>query len=209
MILAMNILRSAVLALLAAASGAAFAQIYRWVDQNGKVHITDTPPPPGAKNVQQRRAPAFSESSAQPQPSEPYVLQEARRKAPVTLYSAPGCEPCAPARQLLNARGIPFREVSVVEDKQFEELRKTVGATAVPSLVVGSAVQQGFLESAYHAMLDAGGYPKTGMLPPRAQAEPKGPPPDSETPVTQAEEERPTGPYAPGAPRQGARQRKK
>ena len=192
-------LRSAIVVVLAAASSAALAQIYRWTDEKGKVHITDTPPPPGAKNVQKTQAPASSASSAQPQASEPYVLQEARKKAPVTLYSTPGCEPCNAARQLLNTRGIPFREVSVVEEKQMEELQKAVGANAVPSLVVGSSVHQGFMESAYHAMLDAAGYPKTGMLPPRAQQEPK---PEPETPVTQAEEQRPLGPYAPGAPRQ-------
>ena len=201
MIPSMVRLRCAIVLLLAVASSAAFAQIYRWTDQNGKVHITDTPPPPGAKNVQKRKAGASSSSAAQPQASEPYVLQEARKKAPVTLFSAPGCDPCSSARQLLNARGVPFREVSVVDEKQFEELQKTVGASAVPSLVVGSSVQQGFLESAYHAMLDAAGYPKAGMLPPRAQTEPKAPA-ESDNQVTQAEEERPRGPYAPGAPRQ-------
>jgi glutaredoxin len=194
-------LRSAIVVLLAAASSAALAQIYRWTDEKGKIHITDTPPPPGAKNVQKSQAPASSASSAQPQASEPYVLQEARKKAPVTLYSTPGCEPCNTARQLLNTRGIPFREVSVVDEKQMEELQKAVGANAVPSLVVGSAVQQGFLDSAYHAMLDAAGYPKTGMLPPRSQAEPK--PTDEPDPNAKAaEEQRPLGPYAPGAARQ-------
>lgn len=204
MISRMACLRSAIVVVLAAASSVALAQIYRWTDENGRVHITDTPPPPGAKNVQKRPATAPSASPAspmQPQPAEPYVLQEARKKAPVTLYSTPGCEPCNAARQLLNARGVPFREVSVVEEKDMEELQKAVGANAVPSLVVGSAVQQGFLDSAYHAMLDAAGYPKTGMLAPRSQTEPK-PAAEPDAPVTQAEEQRPLGPYAPGAPRQ-------
>ena len=201
-------LHCALAVLLAVASGAAFAQMYRWTDENGKVHFTDTPPPAGAKNVQKRRGTSYS-SAAQPEPGEPYVLQEARKKSPVTLFSAPGCDPCGSARQLLNARGVPFREVSVVDEKQFDELQKTVGTSAVPSLVVGSAVQQGFLESAYHAMLDAAGYPKTGMLPPRAQTEPKSSSAEAETPVTQAEEERPTGPYAPGAARQRPRPPKK
>lgn len=191
--------RCAVLLVLAVASSTAAAQIYRWTDENGKVHITDTPPPPGAKNVQKRQTP-----TAQPQtsePGEPGVLQELRRKSPVTLFSAPGCgESCNSARQLLNTRGVPFREVSVVDQQQIDELLKVVGADAVPSLVVGSAVQQGFGVSAYHAMLDAAGYPKTGVLPPRSQQEPK--PAAQLDPAKQADEERASGPYAPGAPRQ-------
>ena len=178
------------------AASAASAQIYRWTDEKGKVHITDTPPPPGAKNVQKHRPPSAPQAAGD---RDPYVLQLARKNAPVTLYSTPGCEPCSAARKLLNARGVPFKEVSVVDDKQLEELKAAVGSNAVPSLIVGSTVQQGFEERTYHAILDAAGYPKAGVLPPRAQQEPKAPAPQSEASPA---EEAPTGPYAPGAARQ-------
>jgi glutaredoxin len=185
------------LALTLAASAAA-AQIYRWTDEKGKVHITDTPPPPGAKNVQKHR-PA---SAPQAVDSDPYVLQLARKNAPITLYSTPDCEPCSAARKLLNARGVPFKEVSVVDGKQIEELKAAVGSNAVPSLIVGGTVQRGFEERTYHAILDAAGYPKSGVLPPRAQEEPKPPAPQSEETAPAATAPAPTGPYAPGAPRQ-------
>ena len=120
------------------AASAASAQIYRWTDEKGKVHITDTPPPPGAKNVQKHR-PA---SAPQAVDSDPYVLQLARKNAPITLYSTPGCEPCSAARKLLNARGVPFKEVSVVDGKQIEELKAAVGSNAVPSLIDGGTVQR-------------------------------------------------------------------
>jgi glutaredoxin len=182
---------------LALAASAASAQIYRWTDEKGKVHITDTPPPPGAKNVQKHRPASAPQAAGD---SDPYVLQLARKKAPVTLYSTPGCEPCSAARKLLNARGVPFKEVSVIDDKQSEELKAAVGSNAVPSLIVGSTVQQGFEERIYHAILDAAGYPKTGTLPPRTQEEPKAPALQSD--ASPASEEAPTGPYAPGAARQ-------
>jgi glutaredoxin len=184
---------------LALAAGAASAQIYRWTDEKGKVHITDTPPPPGAKNVHTHR-PARAPQAAGD--SDPYVLQLARKNAPVTLYSTPGCEPCSAARKLLNARGVPFKEVSVVDDNQIEELKAAVGSNAVPSLIVGSTVQQGFEQGTYHAILDAAGYPKTGTLPPRAQEEPKAPSPHSDETEPASAELAPTGPYAPGAPPQ-------
>ena len=184
---------------LALAAGAASAQIYRWTDEKGKVHITDTPPPPGAKNVHTHRPPSAPQADSD---RDPYVLQLARKNAPVTLYSTPGCEPCNTARKLLNARGVPFKEVSVVDDKQIEELKSAVGANAVPSLIVGSSVQQGFEEGTYHALLDAAGYPKVGVLPPRAQEEPKEPALQSEETAPASAEPAPTGPYAPGARRQ-------
>jgi glutaredoxin len=184
-------MRGAILAVLAAASSTAAAQIYRWTDENGKLHVTDTPPPVGAKNVQQRQAP----TGAQPQESEPYVLQEVRKKAPVTLYSTPRCELCDRARGLLNARGVPFKEISVVSETQLAELKKVVGGDAVPSMVVGSSVQRGFEETIYHGILDAAGYPKSGVLPPRSQKEPKFEAPGERK--AQAAEEAPRGPYAP------------
>jgi hypothetical protein len=53
-----------------------------------------------------------------------------------------------------------FKEVSVSTEQQIEDLKKAVGANAVPSLIVGSQVQQGFDEAAYHSALDIAGYPK-------------------------------------------------
>jgi len=43
---------------LAVAAGAALAQqIYRWTDEKGRVHVTDMPPPPGAKEIRKENPP--------------------------------------------------------------------------------------------------------------------------------------------------------
>ena len=195
--------------------GAAFAfgacaalaqQIYRWTDDKGRVYLSDTPPPAGAKGIQKSGSATGGGASApQAAESEPYLLQLARKNSPVTLYSAPACDACNEARNLLNARGIPFKEVSVTANEQLEELKKVVGSGSVPSLVVGSTTQMGFEEATYHRILDAAGYPKTGVLRPRGQSEPRGAEPQAEMkPAPPAEE---TGPYAPGAPPQRSRKK--
>lgn len=193
-------MRSFALVALLCATFAASAQLYRWTDERGRVHVTDTPPPPGAKNVKQRAAEAGPSTGGG---ELPYSVQRAARTYPVTLFTAPDCAPCGPARALLNARGVPFREVLVVDEKQAEELRKAVGSLSVPSLRVGSVVQQGFEQGAYHSLLDTAGYPRTGILPPRNQSAPK-PPPAAKPPAEAAappeseESSEPTsGPYAP------------
>lgn len=176
-------------------------QVYRWTDDKGRVHLSDTPPPPGAKGIQKSGSATGGGAGAPQSPeSEPYLLQLARKNSPVTLYSAPACDACNEARNLLNARGIPFKEVSVTANEQLEELKKAVGSGSVPSLVVGSTTQMGFEEATYHRILDAAGYPKTGVLRPRGQNEPKVAEPQAEVKPAPAAEE--TGPYAPGAPPQ-------
>jgi glutaredoxin len=158
--------------LMMAVAGGAGAQMYRWTDKDGKVHFSDSPPPAGARNVTKKGV-AVQGSAAAPAPNVPFATQQAMKDSPVTLYSTPGCEACDLARKLLNARGVPFKEVSVNSEKDLAQLQSAVGSNSVPSMVVGPSVLKGFEEGAYHRALDSAGYPKAGIVPPRAQAEPK------------------------------------
>jgi glutaredoxin len=177
------------------AAGAAQAQVlYRWTDAQGGVHITDTPPPANARNVRKLGAAAPGRAPA-PSDQQPYELVLAQKEFPVTLYTAPQCgEPCAQARAALNRRGVPFSEVLVADAATREELKRVAdGAEEVPVLFVGRSVHKGFQQEAFDALLDAARYPRTGLLPPRAQAAPK-PQPPSPPPE---EEAAPSGPYTP------------
>jgi glutaredoxin len=202
-------LRAAVLAAVLAAGGVSVQaqQLYRWTDENGKVHVTDTPPPPSAKNVQKPKAAAGAPSSGAVTDSFP--LTQAMKDFPVTLYTAPSCkEPCSDARDALNRRGVPFKEIQIWDNASREELNKLAGTTNVPVLLVGRSVQKGFNPEAFDALLDAALYPRAGLLPPRNQAAPK-PPADyvepgqvTAKPAAKAEEEpAPRGPYAPRPPK--------
>ena len=191
---------ASVLALAAATAG---AQIYRWTDEKGRVHITDTLPPASARDVQKKGAVGAIAVPAQP----PYELTEAAKNFPVTLYTSPACkDPCATARAVLNQRGVPFKEVQVWDEESNAELKKVSGRNDVPTLVVGRSVQVGFEQGAFDALLDSARYPKAGAVPPRAQATPE--PPEGYTPQPNAaqpvqpepEAPEPAGPYAPKAP---------
>lgn len=63
--------------ILAAASTIAVGQTYKWRDASGSIQYSDTPPPAGAKDVQQlRKASAVPQSSASSAPKG-YVEQDA------------------------------------------------------------------------------------------------------------------------------------
>ena len=171
-----------------AACMASAQQLYRWTDETGRVHITDTPPPASARNVQQK-----SSGSPASEAQQPFELRQAVQNFPVTLYTAPACkEICAMARTHLNKRGIPFTEIQVGDEKSRDELRKVSGGEDVPTIMVGRSVQRGYTQEQYDALLDAARYPRSGLLTPRTQGAP--PPPDDEKPEA---EPAPTGPYAP------------
>jgi glutaredoxin len=176
------------------------AQQYRWTDEKGQTRVTDTPPPPGAKNVR-RIGEAPAKPAAEAPQQMPFELQKLQKDFPVSLYTAPICkEPCALARAALNKRGIPFTEVQVWNTETLEQLKKVSGNDSVPVLVVGRSVQNGFEQGRYDALLDSAGYPASGVFPARAQAAPAAPegyePPPTAEPVAPAETAKP-GPYDP------------
>ncbi len=208
---------AALLALTVVAGASVAQQLYRWTDAKGRVHITDTPPPPNARSVQQaRQIPAAPDTSQTTQT--PFELAQAMKNFPVQLYTSPMCkEPCSRARDALNRRGVPFKESPVYDDATNEELKRVSGGNEVPVLVVGRSVHKGFEQGAYDALLDSARYPRAGVLPARAQAAPKLPegyavPGDASAPkaepVKPPEEPKPAGPYAPGAPPQRSPQGK-
>lgn len=182
--------------------GAAHAQqLYRWIDENGKTHVSDSPPPPSVKRFEKKR---FTGSVVEGG-AESFELKRAMEQAPVTLYTSPSCkEPCELARAALNKRGVPFKEVQVWDEETNAELERVVGSRSVPSLRVGNFVQRGFGQENFDAALDIGGYPKTGQVPARNQAAPKppegyessGPQPSPAADQPQAPAPKP-GPYTP------------
>ena len=179
-------MRTPIAVLLSAAAFAALAQqLYRWTDEKGRVHITDTPPPASARDVQ-RKSGAGNVAESQ----QGFELSQAVRNFPVTLYTAPLCGSIVAARALLNKRGVPFTEVQVADDASRQELKAASGADTVPTLVVGRSVHRGYSPESYEALLDSGRYPRPGSSPQRAQAAP----PDPDEPKPEAA---PTGPYAP------------
>src|SRR5581483_11036754 len=125
-------------------------KLYKWVDKDGHVSYHDQPPDESGYRVEEkhlRGAGSDSEGAAQ--------------KAPVVLYSAPKCSSCDAARAYLKSRGIPFTEKNVEGDRKLQdELIKQAGGLAVPTIMVGSKVMRGFLESLLEGELDQAGYPK-------------------------------------------------
>lgn len=158
--------------LLAVALAAAQAQqMYRWVDKDGRVHYTQQPPPPDARNVQRRAVSAGTVESS----DLPYATQVAARNFPVALFTSADCRaPCKDARESLEKRGIPFEEVVVGDEKSVEELKRVAGRTQVPVLRVGKQVEVGFEPNVWKSALDAAGYPTSGP-PLRARLRPEAP----------------------------------
>jgi hypothetical protein len=74
--------KSVILAVMLAFAATAFAQMYRWVDKDGRVHYTATPPPPGVTS-RTLRAPAAPAAPAADDAAKDADAKDAR-KGPLT-----------------------------------------------------------------------------------------------------------------------------
>jgi glutaredoxin len=182
----------------------ASAQMFKWVDDKGVVHYSDTPPPPSQKKVELK---SFNGGAAAA--DLPFELAEAVRNAPATLYTTPQCAACDQGRSLLQARGIPFAEKTVTSKDDQKMLSDAGSAGQLPLLVVGSNKLIGFESAAWTQALSDAAYPAQRMLPTNyqyAKAEPAAPP-RAPTPEAQARAAARAGEAAAEAAAEAARRR--
>jgi hypothetical protein len=148
------------LALLLSA-GSASAQLFKWVDANGKIHFSDTPPPATAKPAPLKNGSSVGNASS----DMPYALSNAMRNYPVTLYTTGSCAGCDAGRAYLRGRGIPFSEKTVSNAGDLAKLNAAGGDGNLPLLVVGSAKASGYQQAAWESMLNVAQYPAKKILP--------------------------------------------
>lgn len=181
--------RAALLLLLLTAS-AAHAQMYKWKDDKGVTHFTETPPPTASKKAEVKNYNTAGAGGV----ALPFELAEAVRSQPVVLYTAPTCGAgCDMARSLLAARGIPYQEKTVASAADNAVLKKAGSNGQVPLLLVGRTRQLGFDQDAWDAALSNAGYPASKMLPPGYSNPPPSPaappPPPAPADIARAQNE--------------------
>ncbi|RJX32151.1 MAG: glutaredoxin family protein [Oxalobacter sp.] len=167
------------------------AQMYRWVDANGRIHFSDKPPPAKYLPKQHDVRDGENESSS----GLGYALSEAMKNFPVTIYTGNECAPCDEGRSYLKKRGIPFTEKTIKTNDDIAKLKEAGGGGQLPFLTVGRLSHTGFVESEWNATLTSAGYPASNQLPPNYKNPdplPAAPPP---VPV-----EKPAAEPAPAAP---------
>ena len=149
--------------LLASLAGSAHAQ-YKVVNPDGSVTYTDRPPL--ASNV---RVTSLSRNGVRAARAQeialPSELRSVVQRHPVVLYSMADCAPCMNARKLLQQRGVPYNEKSVVTEDDVAALVRLVGSRTLPSMSVGAQPVRGWSEQDWHAYLDVAGYPRENRLP--------------------------------------------
>lgn len=156
---------SLTIVLMMAAGVAPAQQMYKWVDDKGVVHYSDTPPPAKEKRVEVKDFSAASKPMT-PQVPLPYALAQAVKDNPVVLFTGSDCVPCDQARNALRDRGIPFTEKTVATGADQAKLAEAGGNNTLPFLTIGRKTLAGYAPADLQDALTAANYPATRRLPP-------------------------------------------
>jgi glutaredoxin len=135
---------------------ASAGQIYKWVDENGRVHIGDRPP-----------------SSVDAQPLE-LRINTYRNEAPdlsvfqgrdvskgfekVVIYTTQRCGYCRKAKAWFRQKGITYSERDIDTSSRARKEFDRLGARGVPVILVGKERINGYNEPRLRAALKRGGY---------------------------------------------------
>jgi glutaredoxin len=130
-------------------SSFAWSQIYKWKDEKGVVHFSDSPP--AGKDVQEiriREKGAGSETSkdAGRPPNRQAKEKRSFQEIKVIMYMTTWCPYCRKAREYLNSLGVGLVEYNVEKDrdKAEEAKRKGGGGGGVPVIDVEGIIIKGY-----------------------------------------------------------------
>jgi glutaredoxin len=146
------------LSMLVATAGLAVADMYKWVDETGKVHYTDSPPP--GKKAQ--KLDLKINSIAGPPVVSTFKGGTSSKDisavaAKVKVYGATWCGYCKRAKAYLQARGTPFEDIDVERSAQGKSEFRSLGGRGVPVILVGDQRMDGYRQETLEGMLKHAG----------------------------------------------------
>ena len=146
-------------------AGASLAEIYKWVDENGVIHLSDSPPQEIVSTGKAEVIPTLesdpqiiqkTETHTRKSNSNTYEVSPApqvikRPKTPkVELYSTAWCVYCRKAREFFRSRGIAFIEYDIEKDENAARRKNQLtDRRGVPFAVINGKQIHGFDQGAY------------------------------------------------------------
>ncbi len=126
-----------------------YAEVYRWIDENGKVHFSDKPSK--EHRVDRIRLKGInSYTDVTIKDLDDVIAAPAQKR--VILYSASWCGVCKQAKFYFNQKGIQYREYDIENNTKGERDFKKLKGKGVPIILVGQKRMNGFSEDSFQSL---------------------------------------------------------
>lgn len=141
-------------------SEVAVAKIYKWTDEKGKVHFTDTPP--NKENAEElneaelaKRILSYKQVEVKFVPIDFGVNQQTNM---LTMYTTTRCPYCDKARKYFAKRNINYVERNIDLSQGYHKEFKRLGGRGVPLILSGKYQMSGFSASRFDKMYAKSGF---------------------------------------------------
>jgi len=115
------------------------AEIYKWTDENGRVHFGDKP-----KDKDQAEQLSLKVNSYESVSYESFTPAQGATSKRVIMYSAAWCGYCKQSRQYFQRNGISFVEYDIEKNQNARRSYNAIGGNGVPVILVGNKRLNGF-----------------------------------------------------------------
>ena len=122
----------------------AVAEIYRWTDEDGKVHFSDRPARDQASESIEIHVNTYENVS--------YSTSDIEARKEVVIYSASWCGACKRAKRYFEDNEIEYREYDVEKSQKGKIDYRRLKATGVPVILVGKRRMNGFSEHGFERL---------------------------------------------------------
>lgn len=134
---------SLITCLLFLASFSVNGEIYKWVDDKGKMHFTDNPP--SNKKVEEVKLKINSYTAVEVTS----LVERLGRPDKVVIYTADWCVYCKQAIQYFKDNNITFVDYDIKKSRTGKIDYKLLRGTGVPIIIVGNKRMNGFSVSGF------------------------------------------------------------
>lgn len=118
------------------------AEIYKWLDEQGRVHFGDRPP------AEKKQEPVQLEINTYSAPEIVYTspeLQKKKNRVPkVVMYGAQWCGICKQARAYFKKNKIRYKEYDIDKSEEGRTQYRKLNGRGVPIILVGKSRMNGF-----------------------------------------------------------------
>ncbi len=126
--------------------------LYKWVDNNGKIRYGDSPP----ENVKLRKmtgkVSSINSVSVEPFVYDPSLAAKRKKSRSVIMYSTSWCKYCKQAVRYFRQKKIPFIEYDIEKSAKAAREFKKLRGRGVPVILIGNRRMNGFDIKAFNGI---------------------------------------------------------
>jgi glutaredoxin len=120
--------------------------IYKWVDENGKVHFTDNPPDAAQAEEVELQINTYTSVEIKP------LVERLGKKDKVVIYGTSWCHTCDQARHYFRKNNIPYVAYDVEKSRVGKMDFKLLRGKSVPIIIIGDRRMNGFSASRFESL---------------------------------------------------------